>query len=141
MAVWIGLGAVVVVLVVAIVLFMRRKPEGPQAFQGAPPPPVEIRKLNEEQREHFRRQWSLVEQHAVDRPTLAVVQADEVIAEVMRAIGYPLGKLEEHAPAYVVEEYRAARSILTDEPGTSKPASVKESLRHYRALFEEMVGR
>lgn len=106
----------------------------------------EIRPLQAAERERYRNDWKRVEQHFVERPTTAVVEADELVADIMRVQGYPMGDFEKHAAHLsvkhprVVEHYRAGHRVIGAAPGSSSTEDLRQSMLHYRALFEELIG-
>lgn len=97
-------------------------------------------------RDRFRRDWQKVEQHFLERPTTAVVEADELVAEIMRARGYPMGDFERHAADLsvthprVVEHYRAGHRVIGGAPGSASTEDLRQAMLHYRALFDELIG-
>ena len=107
----------------------------------------DIRPLTAAERDRYRDDWRRVEARFVERPTTAVVEADELVTEVMRTRGYPMADFDKHAALLsvkhprVIEHYRAGHEIIA-RPG--RPAESTEELRqavlHYRALFEELVN-
>ena len=106
----------------------------------------EIRALTSDERDRYRRDWVKIEQHFVDRPAMAVVEADELVAATMRTMGYPMGDFEKHAAHLsvthprVVEHYRAGHHVITGAPGSASTEDLRQAMLHYRALFEELSG-
>ncbi|HET7433629.1 MAG TPA: hypothetical protein VFN10_02835 [Thermoanaerobaculia bacterium] len=106
----------------------------------------EIRPVQATHRERYLREWAKIEQHFVDRPTMAVAEADELVDEIMRTMGYPMGDFEKHAAHLsvthprVVEHYRAGHKVITATPGSTTTEDLRQSMLHYRALFHELVG-
>lgn len=105
-----------------------------------------IRPLNAAERERYRADWQRVEAHFIERPTTAVVEADELIADMMRVQGYPMGDFEKHA-AYlsvkhprIVEHYRAGHRVIEGAPGSSSTEDMRQSMLHYRALIDQLLG-
>ena len=96
-------------------------------------------------RDRFRRDWQKVEQHFLERPTTAVVEADELIADIMRARGYPMGDFDRHAADLsvthprIVEHYRAGHSVIGSATGTASTEDLRQAMLHYRALFDELI--
>ena len=107
----------------------------------------DIRPLSAAERDRFVADWKKIETHFVERPTTAVVEADELITSVMRTRGYPMADFGKYAELLsvkhprVVEHYRAGHAII-DSHG--RRAASTEDLRqarlHYRALFEDLAG-
>jgi hypothetical protein len=106
----------------------------------------EIRPLSASEREQYRREWERVEKHFVERPAMAVVEADELVAVIMRAQGYPIGDFDKHAAHLsvhhprVVEHYRAGHEVIDAAPGSASTEDLRQAMLHYRALFDELVG-
>lgn len=107
----------------------------------------EIRPLSAAERDRYRTDWGRVEKHFVDRPAMAVVEADELVAEIMRTQGYPMGDFEKHAGQLsvrhprVVEHYRAGHRVMLDAPGSASTEDMRQAMLHYRALFDELLGQ
>ena len=82
----------------------------------------------------------------VDNPKAVVVQADQLVRELMLKRGYPMGDFERRAadisvdhPA-VVDNYRAAQAIaVRDESGEADTEELRKAVVHYRALFDELL--
>jgi hypothetical protein len=96
--------------------------------------------------DRFRLAWNTLQGRFVDSPKGAVVQADQLVCELMQKRGYPMGDFERRAadisvdhPA-VVANYRAARAIaLRDKSGESTTEDLRNAVVHYRALFDELL--
>ena len=104
----------------------------------------DIRPLTAAERDRYRDEWRSVEARFVERPTTAVVEADELITDVMRARGYPIAEFEKHAALLsvkhprVVEHYRAGHAIIEQDGRSTE--DLRQAVLHYRALFEELVN-
>jgi hypothetical protein len=94
----------------------------------------------------FSQAWNALQGRFVDNPKGAVVQADQLVRELMLKRGYPMGDFERRAadisvdhPA-VVENYRAAQAIAArDERGQADTEELRQAVVHYRVLFDEML--
>jgi hypothetical protein len=94
----------------------------------------------------FSQAWNALQSRFIDNPTGVVVQADELVRELMLKRGYPMGDFERRAadisvdhPA-VVENYRAAQAIaVRDERGQADTEELRKAVVHYRVLFDEML--
>lgn len=101
--------------------------------------------LQASDRDRFRADWQKVEQHFLERPTTAVVEADELIAEIMRRRGYPMGDFERHAADLsvthpsITEHYRAGHRVIGETPGSASTEDLRQAMLHYRALFDELI--
>jgi hypothetical protein len=94
----------------------------------------------------FTQAWNALQGRFIDNPKGVVVQADQLIREVMLKRGYPMGDFERRAADIsvdhpdVVENYRAAQSIATrDELGQADTEELRQAVVHYRVLFDEML--
>jgi len=94
----------------------------------------------------FSQAWSDLQGRFVDNPKGVVVQADQLVRELMLQRGYPMSDFERRAadisvdhPA-VVENYRAAQVIAArDERGEANTEELRQAVVHYRVLFDEML--
>jgi FtsZ-interacting cell division protein ZipA len=102
--------------------------------------------LDEEQRSRFAVKWENEQAHFVDEPRRAVEAADRLVADVMRARGYPVSDFEQRVAdvsvdhPVVVENYRAAHNIAIRD--SHEPVSTEElrnAMIHYRALFADLL--
>lgn len=107
----------------------------------------DIRPLPPEQRERFLDDWTRVQAKFVDDPERSVAQADALVAEVMRARGYPVEDFEQRAGDLsvehprLVENYRAAHEIARRHArGEAGTEDLRSAFIGYRALFEELLG-
>ncbi len=108
---------------------------------------LEIRPLTAAERDRYRSDWQKIETRFVDRPTTAVVEADELVCDVMRARGYPMADFEKHAEHLsvkhprVVEHYRAGHAAIDAHGrGAASTEDLRQAMLHYRVLFEDLVG-
>jgi len=94
----------------------------------------------------FSQAWNALQGRFVDNPKGVVVQADQLVRELMVKRGYPMGDFERRAadisvdhPA-VVENYRAAQAIAArDERGEADTEELRKAVVHYRVLFDDML--
>jgi hypothetical protein len=94
----------------------------------------------------FSQAWNALQGRFIDNPKGVVVQADQLVRELMLKRGYPMGDFERRAadisvdhPA-VVENYRAAQAIAArDERGEADTEELRNAVVHYRVLFDEML--
>jgi hypothetical protein len=106
----------------------------------------DIRPLTAAESASYRSDWQRVEQHFIERPTTAVVEADELVASIMNAQGYPMGDFEKHAAHLsvrsprVVSHYREGHKVMEGAPGSASTEDLRQAMLHYRALFTELVG-
>ncbi|MDQ3889187.1 MAG: hypothetical protein M3312_01370 [Actinomycetota bacterium] len=107
---------------------------------------LRIRPLSPAARERYSASWRDVQAKFVDDPDGAIRDADGLVSAVMRDRGYPVEDFEQRTADVsvdhpdVVENYRAAHGIsmasARDEASTE---DVRQAIRHYRALFEDLL--
>jgi hypothetical protein len=95
----------------------------------------------------FSETWKDLQGRFVDNPKSAVVQADQLVRELMLKLGYPMGDFEHRAADIsvdhptVVANYRAAQAIaLRDERGEADTEELRKAVVYYRALFDELLA-
>ena len=106
----------------------------------------DIKPLPEDSRLRFAGEWRQVQERFVDHPAQAVAAADGLVAQVMRARGYPTKDFEAQAdlvsvdhPA-VVGNYRAAHAVADrSQRGQASTEDLREALLRYRSLFDELL--
>ena len=108
-----------------------------------------IRRLSDQESDQFAREWRSTQEKFVDDPRGAVAEADRLVHRTMKARGYPIGGEFDGRAAdlsvdhpLVVEHYRAAHEIaLRDERNGTSTEDLRLAMKHYRALFEDLLGR
>lgn len=115
--------------------------EREQRVQG-----LKIVPLNQEQQSRFADAWDREQAHFVDQPRAAVEAADRLVAEVMKARGYPVSDFEQRVAdvsvdhPVVVENYRVAHDIaLKDRHEPVSTEELRKAMLHYRALFADLL--
>jgi hypothetical protein len=108
---------------------------------------LEIRPLPPRERDAFADEWQNVQARFVDDPDRSIALADALVAEVMKARGYPVQDFEQRAADIsvehpgVVENYRAAHEIaVRHSHGRAGTEDLRTALLGYRALFDELLG-
>jgi hypothetical protein len=83
-----------------------------------------------------------VQKRFVDDPSMAVREADKLVATVMAACGYPMVDFEQRAAdvsvhySGVVQNYRSAREIvLRYGKGQSTTEDLRQAAVYFRSLF------
>jgi hypothetical protein len=106
-----------------------------------------LRDLASDEVQRFTTSWKNVQARFVDDPRTAVLEADRLIADVMRARGYPVDdparQLEDLSVDHgrVVEHYRAGRALVgRHEQGQASTEDLRQAMVHFRALFDELVS-
>jgi hypothetical protein len=107
----------------------------------------EIRPLSRAQAERFAESWRKTQEHFVDNPGGAVMEADQLIEQAMEARGYPVSDFDQQAADLsvdypsVVENYRAAHAIaVRHRNGQSDTEELRRAMQHYRTLFDQVIG-
>jgi FtsZ-interacting cell division protein ZipA len=107
---------------------------------------LELRPLSEDARQRYVDEWQETQARFVDDPTGAVSEADDLVQRVMRDRGYPVDDFEQRAADIsvehpeLVERYRTANGIArASERGQASTEDLRHSVRHYRALFVELL--
>jgi hypothetical protein len=109
---------------------------------------LDIRHLEPVARGRYTRRWAAVQSEFVDRPGVALDDADQLITDVMRDRGYPVEDFSERAELVaadhpeIVRHYRAAHAARQEHhgrPGTVGTEEMRQAFVHYRALFDELV--
>jgi len=96
--------------------------------------------------ERFSQAWKALQGRFVDNPKGALMEADQLVRDLMLKRGYPMGDFERRAADIsvdhpnVVEHYRAAQAIATlDQRGEADTEELRKAVVHYRALFDELL--
>ena len=109
---------------------------------------LDIRPLEPAAQARYAAEWATIQERFVDAPQGAVAQAQDLVVAVMNDRGYPtehrdqvLADLSvEHAA--VLDHYRAASDISESATaGTASTEDLRQAMIHYRALFQELLGR
>jgi hypothetical protein len=107
---------------------------------------LELRPLSEASRRRYTQQWQEMQGGFVDRPQVAVADADRLITDLMRERGYPVDDFETRSDLVsvdhpdVVENYRTAHAIaVRTVDGRTTTEDLRQAVVSYRALFEEML--
>jgi hypothetical protein len=94
----------------------------------------------------FSEAWSTLQGRFIDSPKGVVVEADQLVRELMEKRGYPMGDFERRAADIsvdhpgVVSNYRAAQVIATrDASGEADTEELRKAVIHYRTLFDELL--
>ena len=106
----------------------------------------DVRDLRPEERDRFRDSWNEIQRGFVDDPRRSLKSADLLVAEVMRARGYPVDDdfdrraddLSVDHPR-VVQHYREARKVRDDD-GEVDTERQRTAVTSYRSLINALLG-
>ena len=106
----------------------------------------DVRDLDDGERHRFRDSWNEIQRSFVDDPRQALHSADLLVAEVMRARGYPADDdfdrraddLSVDHPR-VVQHYREARRVR-DADGEVDTENRRTAITSYRSLIDALLG-
>ena len=109
----------------------------------------ELRDLDPDTRQRYSMEWQRIQARFVDSPGLAVQQADELSARVMRDRGYPVDDATfadreadlsvQHSG--IVGDYRAAHAIsIANDHSQASTEDLREAMVHYLTVFEDVLG-
>jgi hypothetical protein len=117
---------------------LRRREKRVHAFDIRPLPAAEI--------DRFYERWVAAQAAFVDNPGAAVGQADDLLAEVMQARGYPVSDFEQRAAdlsvdhAELVANCRVAHKVAElHERGKADTEDLRRAMIAYRALFDDLL--
>jgi hypothetical protein len=107
---------------------------------------LKIRELGVNERERFAVEWQTVQSRFVDHPKAAVTEADNLIAALLVARGYPRETFEQSAADLsvtyprVIEGYRAAHAIAVRSSGAeASTEELRTAMIQARSVFEELI--
>jgi FtsZ-interacting cell division protein ZipA len=107
---------------------------------------LDIRSLEPHQRDRFAQAWHADQARFVDDPKGAVMEADRLVTQVMKARGYPVGDFEQRMGdisvdhSRVVENYRAAYVIAQRQKrGEASTEDLRKAMVYYRELFDDLL--
>ena len=82
----------------------------------------------------------------MDEPSKTIGEADDLVKEVMKTRGYPVGDFDQRSADIsvdhpnVVTNYRAAHDIASrNNQGQATTEDLRQAMIHYRSLFEELL--
>lgn len=106
----------------------------------------DITPLSPAARDDYAQQWALIQTKFVDRPDIAVAEADRLVVVVMGERGYPTEDYDQQVTdlsvqhASTLEHYRSAHDIKSrhdqDQVSTEE---LRQAMVHYRSLFEDLL--
>jgi hypothetical protein len=146
--IWIASAALLVLLAaVAIWVILRRRTthedrQRQQVRERAPE--ARQRTLSSEDRERYSREWRQIQNAFLDRPSLALVEAERLVHDLMRDRGYTVENFDQAAldlsvePESLVARYRDAQRLV--ESGTEEIDEQRRAMLDYRAVVDELLA-
>lgn len=107
---------------------------------------LELKPLSETARVRYAEEWRALQERFVDRPRASVIDADDLVTQVMDERGYPVDDFDTKSrlvsvdqPA-VVENYRQGHAIALKARGEdASTEELRQAVVSYRALFDELL--
>jgi hypothetical protein len=107
---------------------------------------LQILPLERKDAERFIQSWNALQARFIDDPRGIVMQADQLVREVMQKRGYPMGDFDSRVadisvdhPA-VVENFRLAQAVaVRAKSSEASTEELRKAVVHYRALFDDLL--
>jgi hypothetical protein len=105
-----------------------------------------IRPLSPASRQRYLAGWDGVQARFVDRPVLALTEADQLVTQLMAERGYPTDGVRtqeemlsvEHTA--VLDSFRAGHAIeQANRQDSADTEQVRQGMLHFRAVFEALL--
>lgn len=108
---------------------------------------VHLHALPADERDRLEQSWRAVEARFVDDPPGAVVAADDLIGEVMRARGFPKSDFEQRvgdlSATYpdLTNDYRTSHEVaLKSRNGDATTEDLRRAMVSCKNIFQELLG-
>lgn len=125
----------------------RRHGEADLAKRGARVESFDLQPLTLADQTRYEESWRRVQARFVDSPASAVVEADQLLRDVMSVRGYPVSDFEQLAADIsvdhptVMKNYRTAHEIaFRQTKGQASTEDLRQAMIHYRTLFGELFS-
>jgi hypothetical protein len=109
---------------------------------------MDIRPLPGGLRDQYIVQWKAIQASFVDEPRKAVEEANDLLAQVMEARGYPVrdlsGRADDLSVDYgpIVNDYRKANAIAAaSRAGDVSTEDMRSAILLYRSLFDALLDK
>lgn len=107
---------------------------------------LSLRPISAADRARYLRDWDAIQARFLDHPRGAVIEADELIASLLQARGYPGARFEQRVADISVDyprladPYRRANAIsVRAGKGDATTEDLRSAMVLYRAIFEELL--
>ncbi len=118
---------------------LKRRERRVAKFEIVPLPPAEVTR--------FSQAWTRLQGSFVDDPKGVLIEADQLVRELLLKRGYPVADFDLRAAdisvdhPVVVDNYRASQRIVSlDQRGEASTEDLRKAVVHFRALFDELLG-
>lgn len=108
---------------------------------------LDIRELNDHERDRYHSDWTEIQAGFVDDPAKAVGRANRLITEVMITRGFPVADFEQRTADISVvypdfaPRYRQANAIATkNQDGGASTEELRQAMVNYHTLFDQLLG-
>lgn len=109
---------------------------------------LDIRDLNQNERDRYHAEWTGIQADFVDDPSKTLEKANQLVTEVMIGRGFPVADFEQRAadlsvmvPNFV-SNYRNANAIaLKNQRNEASTEELRQAMVYFRSLFEELLGK
>jgi len=108
---------------------------------------LEVVPLSRLAREEFRSRWDNTQAQFVDEPQAAMIEADQLVKQVMKQRGYPTESFDQQTAdlsvehADVLDNYRKANDITdANKRGRASTEDLRQAMVHYRSLFDSLLS-
>lgn len=108
---------------------------------------LDLRPLSDAARARYQEQWGVIQANFVDRPVLALSEADNLVTRLLADRGYRTDGFEDQARmlsvehAHVIDDYRRAHAVeLESRAGTADTEQVRTAMLDFRRVFEDVMG-
>jgi hypothetical protein len=125
----------------------RRQAEAALDERAARVESLDLQPLAAADRARFEDSWRRIQTRFVDGPAGAVMEADQLLGDVMSTRGYPVSDFEQRASDVSVNHpramvsYRSAHEIaLRQMKGQASTEELRQAMIQFRTLFEELVS-
>jgi FtsZ-interacting cell division protein ZipA len=105
---------------------------------------VKQRQLSPSERQRYREDWERIEAQFLDRPALALAEAERLVSDLMRDRGYRADDPNDAAMDLAVtrdgiaERYRSGRDVVQSQ--STDLGSLREAMLHFRTVVDDLLA-
>jgi len=102
------------------------------------------RDLSPSERQRYREDWERIEARFLDRPALALAEAERLVGDLMRDRGYRTDDPQDAAMDLsishrnVAERYRAGSRIVSS--GSTDIGDLRDAMLHFRTVVDDLLS-